>query len=303
MCASFQTSKPLNFQTSTILLAGATATGKSSLVQVMAERSGGAILSADAMLVYKGMDIGTAKPTVEERSRVKYYGLDCVTPAENFSVAEWLKDAQRAQVECAQKQQPLFVTGGTGLYFSALLRGLDPTPTSDPDKRAALEQLSLAELQKRLEAYGVTLPDMSNPRRLVRALEILESGAELPKHWMEKSLPPLLALTWDRALLHQRIAQRVYQMYDDGLLEETEALLKKYPVWSRTAQQAIGYAEAIGILQGTLTREQAIEQTIIRTRQLARRQETYLRHQFDIQWLTVTLTDTIDTLIARVKMR
>ncbi len=284
------------------LLAGATATGKSSLVQALAEHYNAAILSADSMLVYKGMDISTAKPTLEERTRVHYYGLDCVPPDQNFSVAQWLEHAQYAYLETQKKNQPLFVTGGTGLYFSTLLRGLEPTPTIDPEKRYYLEQLSLEELQHRLQAYAVTLPDMSNPRRLVRALEILESGADLPKHWMEQQRPSLLALTWERSILHQRIVQRVYQMYADGLLDETEVLLKTYPNLSRTAQQSIGTAEAIAVLNGTLTRDQAIEQTIIRTRQLARRQETYFRHQFTIQWLLVTPSDTPSLLLDKLQI-
>ncbi len=291
----------VNFQTTPYLLAGATATGKSSLVQLLAERHGARILSADAMLVYKGMDIGTAKPSLAECSRVPYEGLDCVSPTDNFSVALWLEAAKRAHQASEADGKPLYVTGGTGLYFSTLLRGLDPTPPSDPEKRAALEGLPLETLQQRLRAYGVKLADEANPRRLVRALEILESGATLPKGWTEKQSPSLLALTWDRAILHQRIALRVYQMYDDGLLDETEHLLKAVPQWSRTAAQAIGYAEAIAVLQGTMTRGEAIEQTIIRTRQLARRQETYLRHQFAIQWMKVSSSDTTDTLLTRLE--
>lgn len=262
-------------------LAGATATGKSAVVQRLAERHQAAILSADAMLVYKGMDIGTAKPSLVERGSVPYFGLDCVTPAESFTTARWLEAAQEARNSASQ----LFVTGGTGLYFSALLRGLDPAPAGNPEVRARLEALSLAELQAKLTARGVTLPDMANPRRLVRALEILESGGELPRSWQSAQRPKLLALTWERATLHRRIAQRVDQMYAQGLLEETEALRERYPVWSPTAQQAIGYAEALAVLDGQMTVEQAKERTVIRTRQLARRQETYLRHQFELTWL------------------
>ncbi len=284
-----------------MLLAGATATGKTSLVHHLAERHHAAILSADAMLVYQGMDIGTAKPTVAERAAVPYYGLDCVTPAENFSTAAWLDEAERAQRETAERGIPLFVTGGTGLYYSALLRGLDPTPPVDPALRATLEALPLAELQARVTRHGVTLADMANPRRLVRALEILESGATLPQGWGEKKRPPLLALTWDREVLHERIATRVRQMYAEGLPDETRELLRRYPQWSRTATQAIGYAEAIAVLEGTMSQPEAMERTVIRTRQLARRQETYLRHQFDITWLHVTPADTLDGLMHRLE--
>lgn len=282
-------------------LAGATATGKSALVQALAEQTGAIILSADAMLVYEGMNIGTAKPTPAERAGVPYFGLDCVTPAQPFSVADWLPHAQAAQAQAAQSGRPLFVTGGTGLYFTALLRGLDPTPPRNPALTAELEALPLPALQARLAAHHVTLPDLSNPRRLIRALEILESGAPLPSSWLSAQKPPLLALTWARPHLHERIAQRVDQMFAQGLLAETEHLLARHPQWSRTAAQAIGYAEAIACLKGRLTREQAREQIIIRTRQLARRQETYLRHQFAISWLTCTPTTPTSALLTHLR--
>ena len=311
------------------------------------------------MLVYRGMDIGTAKPTAEERARVPYFGLDCVTPAEDFSVAAWLaavtanrKDAiarrsgLRRPAACAfggmegwrdgagravgtagvqgamppagvrgsappacttpprlHASTPLFATGGTGLYFSALLRGLEPTPPGDPEVRARLEALDAEELRRRLRARGATLPeaDWANPRRLVRALEILELGGDLPKGWGAREKPVLPALTWERAALHARIARRVDAMYRDGLLDETAALRERFPVWSRTAAQAIGYAEAMAVLEGSLTVAEAKERTIIRTRQLARRQETYLRHQFDVRWIRVSETDDLPTLAARVE--
>ena len=271
-------------------LAGATATGKSALVQALAERTGAAILSADAMLVYRGMDIGTAKPSAEERARVPYYGLDCVAPDEPFSTAAWLDCAHAAQAQCEREGRALYVTGGTGLYFSALLRGLDPAPPRDSALAAELEALSPDELRARLARHRVTLPpaEAQNPRRLVRALELLERGHPLPSAWLGAPKPPLLALTWERSLLHERIAWRVDQMFREGLLDEAEALRAHFPEWSRTACQAIGYAEAFACLDGRLSREAARERIIIRTRQLARRQETYFRHQFAVTWLPLT---------------
>ncbi len=285
-----------------LCLAGATASGKSAVVQVLAERLGGAILSADAMLVYRGMDIGTAKPSPEERARVPYGGVDCVTPAEDFSVAAWLAAAERFQQTHADK--PLFVTGGTGLYFTALLRGLDPLPAGDPTLRAELEALPLAELQARVQAHGLTLPDMANPRRLVRALEIIHlGGLDQLLRRVTMPPPPILALAPARPLLHTRIAQRVERMYADGLLDETAELRRAYPHWSRTARQAIGYAEAIDVLDGRATESEAKERTVIRTRQLARRQETYLRHQFAVEWIEVAADDTADSLADRLMER
>lgn len=277
-------------------LAGATATGKSAVAQLLAERIGGVILSADAMLVYRSLDIGTAKPSRAERGNVPYFGIDCVTPAEDFSAAMWLNEAERASASSA----PCIVAGGTGLYFSALLRGLDPSPPSNPALRATLEALPLEALQARLAATGRTIADPSNPRRLVRALEILESGGELPDGWQEKVKPALTALTWDRAVLHQRIARRVEEMYAAGLLEEAERARTLYPQWSRTAAQAIGYAEAFAVLDGTMSLAEAKERTVIRTRQLARRQEVYLRGQFEVTWIRGESGDTVESLAEKV---
>lgn len=281
-------------------LAGATATGKSSVVQALAEKHGAAILSADAMLVYKGMDIGTAKPTEAERGRVPYYGLDCVTPEELFSTEAWIaQGVERWRVESPERS--LFVTGGTGLYFSALLRGLEPSLPANESLRAELEQLTLEELQTRLPESVAPQIDRKNRRRLVRAIEIIESGHALPTAWEKQDKPRVFALTRERSALHRRIALRVEQMYAEGLLEETQQLLKDYPTWSRTATQAIGYAEAIGVLTGELTQAEAMEKTVIRTRQLAKRQETYLRHQFDVTWICAEDSDTLATLVSRVE--
>ncbi len=277
-------------------LAGATATGKSAVAQLLAERIGGVILSADAMLVYRSLDIGTAKPSRAERGNVPYFGIDCVTPAEDFSAAMWLNEAERASASSA----PCIVAGGTGLYFSALLRGFDPSPPSNPALRATLEALPLEALQARLAATGRTIADPSNPRRLVRALEILESGGELPGGWQEKVKPALTALTWDRAVLHQRIARRVEEMYAAGLLVEAERARTLYPQWSRTAAQAIGYAEAFAVLDGTMSLAEAKERTVIRTRQLARRQEVYLRGQFEVTWIRGESGDTVESLAEKV---
>lgn len=277
-------------------LAGATATGKSAVAQSLAERYNAVILSADAMLVYKALDIGTAKPTAAERGDVPYFGIDCVTPAKDYSTAMWLKEAERAAAMAA----PCIVAGGTGLYFSALLRGLEPSPPANPALRAELEACTLEELQARLQATGRTISDPSNPRRLVRALEILESGGELPSGWQNKVKPALTALTWDRAILHQRIARRVDEMYAAGLLEEARAARERYPQWSRTAAQAIGYAEAFAVLDGTMTLAEAKERTVIRTRQLARRQEIYLRGQFEVTWIRGEVGDTVETLAEKV---
>lgn len=280
-------------------LAGATASGKSAVIQYLAERHHWPILSADAMLIYKGMDIGTAKPSLLERSKVPYFGLDCVTPAEDFNAYQWLLESQRV---AQQYPNGVFVTGGTGLYYSVLFNGLEPKIPTNLPLREALEQLTLKELQARISTYNVHLADHQNPRRLIRALEYLEQGLPLPQSWNRQEKPTIWALKHERAVLHKRIEQRVNIMYQEGLLDEVKTLNEKYPYWSRTASQAIGYAEALDCLNGACTEAEAKERTTIRTRQLAKRQETYLRGQFNTQWIDVTATDTVETLAHRLEI-
>lgn len=193
------------------LLAGPTASGKSSIASSLAEEMGAWILSADSMLVYKGMDIGTAKPSLEERERFHIGGVDIVTPAEEFSSGAWLRAA--GEWVCnVPEDVPIIIVGGTGLYFSALLRGLD-------------------------------------------------------RKW-EKPPPEYPVIKIDRSEVRERIALRLDQMYTEGLEEEKARLHEQYPVWSKTASLAIGYRQG-----------DTKEKIFIRTCQLAKRQDTWFRHQ------------------------
>lgn len=296
------------------ILAGATATGKTAAAQILAERSGCALLSADAMLVYRGMDIGTAKPSPAERRGVPYYGLDLATPAEPFSTGLWLADAARALTDCGAREAPvghaprLIVAGGTGLYIKALTDGLDGA-AANPEARARwqalLEREGTEGLRRALEARApgalADLADPSNPRRLIRALEHLEARGSLPTQW-KRSAPaaPIAVLRLPREQLHARIARRVAAMFRQGLVEEVRALRAAYPRWSPTAAQAIGYAEAGALLDGTLSQAEAAERIIVRTRQLAKRQETWFRHQAQAVWLEIDDNDPPERVAQRV---
>ena len=304
------------------ILAGATSTGKTAVAQLLAEQLGCAILSADAMLVYRGMDIGTAKPSVAERGSVPYFGIDLVSPAESFSTGLWLADAARALRSPppafrpptsdlrppTSGSHPLIVAGGTGLYIKALTDGLDGAP-ADPDARArwqaAFEREGLAALQQAIteRAPGAleSLADPSNPRRLIRALEHLEAHGDLPSQWKkEAASAPIVVLHLPREQLHRRIARRVETMFRQGLVDEVRALRQTCPVWSPTAAQAIGYAEACALLDGTLTAPEANERIIVRTRQLAKRQETWFRHQAHAVWLEIDADDPPAQIARRV---
>jgi tRNA dimethylallyltransferase len=272
---------------SAFVLVGPTASGKSAVAQILAERTGAPIVSADSMNIYRGMDIGTAKPSPDERARVKTFGVDLADPTETFSVGDWLNAVRLA---FRPSDQPPIVAGGTGLYVKCLLQGLDDLPTADAALRERTEKMTLAELQAEArlvapEAYEA-LADKENSRRLVRLLE----GKKISESW-KTEMPVVIGLNVKRDELHRRIAARVGKMYAGGLLEEARHLagLKL----SSTAQHAIGYAEAFAVLRGEMTAAEAKEKTIIRTRQLSKRQMTWFRHQLNVQWIeTAEFPDT-----------
>jgi tRNA dimethylallyltransferase len=252
---------------SAFVLVGPTASGKSAVAQWIAEQTGAPVVSADSMNIYRGMDIGTAKPSFAERGAASYFGIDLADPTESFSVGDWLSAVRPA----FQSVVPPVVAGGTGLYVKCLLQGLDDLPPADEALRERTESMTLAELQAEAkktapEAYEA-LADKENPRRLVRLLEIKESRNT--GVW-KKEIPTVIGLNVERDVLHKRIAERVEEMYADGLLEEARGLIGLE--LSSTAQMAIGYAEAFAVLRGEMTEAEAKEKTIIRTRRLSKRQ-------------------------------
>lgn len=265
-------------------LVGTTASGKSAVAQYLAERDGRLIVSADSMNLYRGMDIGTAKPAAADQSSVDYIGIDLAEPTEKFSVANYL-DAVRPAFESGRE---IIVAGGTGLYVKCLTEGFDDVPPENSALRAELEVLDFPALQQRAqtdaaELYSkLTEDDRQNPRRLIR---ILEKEVPTEKKWNSNPKPTLVGLRVERAVLHQRIEQRVEQMYAAGLLDEARELIKLD--LSQTALQAIGYAEAFAVLNHEMTLEEAKEKTIIRTRQLAKRQMTWFRNQLHVEWVDV----------------
>ncbi len=282
---------------SAFVLVGPTASGKSSVAQLLAEQTGAPIVSADSMNIYRGMDIGTAKPTAEERGAVHYSGIDLADPTEPFSVGDWLNAVKPAFQPLENKMgggsasfqglETPIVAGGTGLYVKCLLAGLSEQPSADEALRARAEKMSLTELQAEAratapEAYE-SLSDKQNPRRLVRVLEMVASpNAVSSKPW-KNELPTVVGLHVEREILLKRIAERVDQMYAGGLIEEARGLLGLE--LSATAEKAIGYAEAFAVLKNEMTEAQAKERTIIRTRQLAKRQMTWFRTQLNVEWV------------------
>lgn len=278
------------------VIAGPTAVGKSAVAHALAIERGAAILSADAMAVYRGLDIGTAKPPAAWLAEVPYYGLNLVDPDQPFSVEAFLKAARRAVSETEAAGRLLIVVGGTGLYLSALLRGLDAGPPPDPAVRARWERVlaeeGVAGLQAALRARDAhayaRLADPQNPRRLIRALERAETGAVPPARWREAAPRPIVVLFLEPDVLRRRIAERARAMFERGLLDEAARIRNRWPVLSPTASQAIGYAEAFDVLDGRRSIDEAIQRTAARTWQLARRQMTWFRHQLSVSWIDGT---------------
>jgi len=275
-------------------LVGPTAAGKSAVAHRIALENGFDILSADSMQVYRGLDIGTAKPTRAERREVRYAGLDLVGPKAAFSVARYREEALAALQAAALAGRRVIVTGGSGLYIKSLTDGLAPSTPPDGRMRRRWERLladgGVAALRQALHERDpgrlAQLPDSRNPRRLIRALERAESGERGDAgRWVNNARMTGLHMPFSR--LDLRIAERARRMFDTGLIDEVRALLKGGLLPGTTAGQAIGYAEAAAYLAGTCTLAESVDRTIARTRRLARRQMTWFRHQAAVRWVEV----------------
>ncbi len=290
-------------------LVGPTGSGKSAVAQHLAlkSRPPRPVLAADSMTIYRGMDVGTAKPDAADRAAVPSFGFDLVDPDRPFSVGDWLAAVRAAAPAIAACGAPPIVVGGTGLYVKCLTEGLDGAPT-DPVHRAAAETLLNAEGLEALQAAAralnpaefAKLRDPENPRRVVRAYELLAAGQPLPVA-AERPKPKLAGLALPPNELRARIARRARQMFAYGLVEEVRALRAKYPALSDTARHAIGYEEAGLVLDGRIPEEEAIRRTALRTGQYAKRQMTWFRHQADVVWIDVGPRDDVERLSGKVQ--
>jgi tRNA dimethylallyltransferase len=282
-----------------IFLAGPTAAGKSALALELAERLGGEIISVDSMQVYQGLDLGTAKPSAQDRQRVPHHLIDVVTLKEGFDAAQFVRRAGLAAQDIqARRRRPIFC-GGTGLYFKAYLEGLGPAPPGDAGVRAELEAAPLDRLLEELERRdpaAFNAMDRRNPRRVVRALEVIRltgrpfseqratwGGATQPR-------PGLIGLARPMGELAERIHQRVDEMFRQGLVAETDSLLSQGLAENPTAMQALGYRQVAEYLRGLRGLEETIELVKIRTRQFAKRQLTWFRRQMNLEWITLSAT-------------
>ncbi len=283
-----------------LVIAGATATGKTGLAirTALALRSEGTaaeIISADSRQVFRGLDIGTAKATLEERAGVPHHGLDLVDPDGTFSVADFVAHVGGVLARLAADGGVAILVGGTGLYLRAVARGLDTAALpSDAAVRAQLEaELTAVGLEPLADRFRTLAParaaaiDLRNPRRVVRALEIatLDGGVgPLPARRGYPGPVAWIGLTVERSALAERIASRARAQFDAGLVEEARALRERFDP-TLPAFSAIGYREAWSVLDGSATRDEAIAENARRTAAFAKRQLTWFRSEPDIDWL------------------
>ena len=281
-----------------IVICGATATGKSDLAVSVAQKIDADIINADSMQLYQGMDIGTAKLTLEEREGIPHHLLDVLEVTEDANVA-WYQSQARAKIaEIQSRGKSVVVVGGTGLYIKAILDELN-FPDTNPAIREALEKEAedlganvLFERLAKLDPAAALAIDRANTRRIIRALEVIEiTGkpftANLPR--TDSELYPnarQFGLVMDREALAERISARVDRMFEAGLVEEVDRCIEAGITKARTAQLALGYAQVIALRRGDLTLDQAIEETKRATRQYARRQETWFSRDARIKWIS-----------------
>ncbi len=286
-----------------LVIAGATATGKTGLAIDVAERLAGEgiaaeVISADSRQVYRGLDIGTAKATIEERRGIVHHGLDLVDPDQPFSLADFAGHARAALAAIAARGGLAILAGGTGLYLRAVARGIatDALP-ADADVRARLEaELLAVGLDPLVERLRATAPeraarvDLRNPRRVVRALEIATldgGGRPLPEPRGYDGPVAWIGLELDRSTHLEWIGARALSQFDAGLIEEARALRDRFDP-RLPAFSAIGYREAWAVLDGQLDRDQAIAEDARRNAAFAKRQRTWFRAEPDIRWLDAT---------------
>jgi tRNA dimethylallyltransferase len=285
-----------------LFLAGPTAAGKSEVALCLGEILRGEIISVDSMQVYRGLDIGTAKPTLADRQRVPHHLIDVVDLTESFDAARFVQLARHAVDEIRGRGRTSIFCGGTGLYFKAFLEGLGTAPAADPQLRAELEgtpmQTLLAELEQR-DLLTFQRIDRRNPRRVIRALEVIrQTGhpfSEQRATWNSarstistQSSGFFWGLQRAPEDLRGRIDARVEMMFARGLVEETKRLAEAGLAQNRTAQQALGYRQVIEYLRGERGLSETIALVKLRTHQYGKRQATWFRRQAQIDWLELS---------------
>jgi tRNA dimethylallyltransferase len=283
------------------VILGPTAAGKSALAIDLGQRFAGEIISCDSVAVYRGFEIGTAKPTRDERTLIPHHLLDVAEPDEPFTAGEYARQARAAIDAIVQRGRLSIVVGGTGLYLRALLEGLFPGPQRSDELRERLRQRAtkfgssyLHRMLRRLDAAAAARIHANDAPKLIRAVEVcLTSRAPMSELWRQRGRDPLrgfrvlrIGLNPPRDKLYDRINIRAREMFDHGLVEETQTLLRRYGQQEEVAAlDSLGYRQATQLLRGELTLEQAVAAAQQGHRNYAKRQMTWFRREPEVAWL------------------
>ncbi|GIW82605.1 MAG: tRNA dimethylallyltransferase [Gemmatales bacterium] len=294
------------------VLTGPTGSGKTELSLALAEHLHAEIISMDSMALYRGMDIGTAKPTLEQRQRVPHHLIDVLDPWESSSVAWWLEQAAKCCRDIQERGRQVLLVGGTPLYVKALLHGLFPGPPADETLRRRLEEeahrFGAAFLHDKLKAVDLAAAKRIHPndlRRIVRALEVWELTGRPISSWQQqwrqaaRPNPRCVWLDVPRKQLYANIDARVVRMFDAGLVAEVERLYRSPRPISKEASQALGYKEVVDYLEGRASIDETIARVQTSSRNFAKRQLTWFRHLSECQPIRKELTISIWGLTIR----
>lgn len=264
-----------------VVIVGETGSGKSALAVELAKRYSGEVIAADSRTVYRGMDIGTAKPTRAEQRGIRHHGFDVVMPDGRFTAYDFQQLARTVVADIARRKKLPIIAGGAGLYVDAFLYGFTFRGAPDERLRAELETLSVSELQDRIRAAGLPMPaNVNNPRHLVR---LLEGGMPPSQNRVLRPHTLVLGLPIDREALERRIAGRVDAMFAAGFLDEASRLYNQYG--DIEALRTPGYRAAVACILGSISLDEAKRQFIRADLQLAKRQRTWFKRNKDIHWL------------------
>jgi len=296
------------------ILTGPTASGKSDIAIKISEITGGEIISADSMLIYRRMDIGTEKPPASLREKITHYLVDIKEPWEDYSVGEYIRDFETITTRLYGQNKPFIVVGGTALYLKAIINGLFKGPPADWEYRNYLKAIAKQNGADRL--YGMLASvdpktsdrlHVNDQRRVIRALEVFkQTGRSISSfqkqfgHINPKYHCIVVAIAYDRDILYKRIEDRVDRMFSKGLIYEVQTLINNPRCISKQAYQALGYKEVIDFLNGHCSLSDTIATVKKRTRHFAKRQMTWFRSFSNIYWVPAHEDDNADSLAEKV---
>ncbi len=298
-----------------LAIVGPTCSGKSALAMILASRLHGEIVSADSRQIYKYLDIGTSKPSLEDRRNVPHHFVDMLDPAEEYSAGTFGVEARKTIEEIVSRHRQPILVGGSGLYVKGVIDGFFEGPAKDPEVREMLEERlrneggqGLLETLQRVDPVSAVAMDSSKPRRIIRALEVFYiTGKPISQHhreqprtmWMECVQ---VGIEWPRADLYARIDNRVDRMFDQGLLEEVKQLQAKGFKRTLNALNSVGYKEVFDFLEGKTSQDEMVALIKRNTRRFAKRQLTWFRADKRMRWIKADSQTEVQELAAKAEM-